>query len=173
MLCNLTICSAIGAHGPGCASTWRSCRSRPSGTKLYLGWRICLAPGGGGEDCNECLLFLPTLDDVLIRGSATECFAAFYEIVDVEKIGQMFASLVVHVIMVAIDCRFFQRAVHALDLTVGPQMLGFGQAMGNLVLPEQAGKAMGPVPAVSLAISKLNPVIGGHCMDGIQRISQV
>jgi len=46
----------------------------------------------------------------------------------------MLAELIVALVVVAFDGCFFQGPVHALDLPVGPRMIGLGQSMLDAVL---------------------------------------
>ncbi|MCK1406904.1 hypothetical protein IVB48_16310 [Bradyrhizobium sp. 76] len=42
-----------------------------------------------------------------------------------EKVGKVSSELIVSIVMVALDGRFLDRAVHALDQAIGPEMLIF------------------------------------------------
>lgn len=42
-----------------------------------------------------------------------------------EKVGKVSSELIVSIVMVALDDRFLDRAVHALDQAIGPKMLIF------------------------------------------------
>ena len=53
-------------------------------------------------------------------------------------------ELAVRFVMIAPDAGFFDGAVHSLDLTVGPGMLGFGQPVFNAELGAGIFKAMSP-----------------------------
>ena len=53
-------------------------------------------------------------------------------------------ELAVRVIVIALDSRFLDGAVHSLDLTVGPGMLGFGQPVLEAELGAGIFKAMSP-----------------------------
>ena len=66
-------------------------------------------------------------------------------VVGVDEQLQVRPELVVGVVVVALDCGVLDGAVHPLDLTVGPRMVGFGQAMLDAVL---VADAIEHVPAV-------------------------
>jgi len=55
---------------------------------------------------------------------------------------QVRVELVGGLVMVALDPRFFDGAVHALDLAVGPRVRRFGQAVRHAVLPANAVNAV-------------------------------
>lgn len=72
---------------------------------------------------------LETRTDELERREASEGLEAFGEVVGVEKGGEMFVELRGRVVMVGTDSGVFESAVHAFDLTIGPRMIGFGEAV--------------------------------------------
>ena len=80
------------------------------------------------------------------------------------------AQLVVAFVVVALDGRLFEGAVHSLDLTIGPRMVRFGQAMFDSVSSARAIKRMaaqhcGWTFAVLWQIGKLDAVVGQHDID--------
>src|SRR5215470_1643647 len=67
--------------------------------------------------------------------------------------------------MVTLDGRFLDRAVHALDLTIGPRMLDLGQPMFDAILLAAQIEHMCRVSCrravrVSWWESELDPIIG-------------
>ena len=56
------------------------------------------------------------------------------EFVRSDEVGEMSAELVVTVVVTALDGRVLDRAVHALDLAVGPRVLGLGQPVLDIEL---------------------------------------
>lgn len=46
----------------------------------------------------------------------------------------MLPELVVSLVVIAVDSRFLDGPIHPLDLTVGPRMVGLGQAVMRRVL---------------------------------------
>ena len=75
-------------------------------------------------------------------------------------------------VVVAVDSRFLDGPVHPLDLTVGPRMVGLGQAVldavGSADLVEAVhAVAGGPAVAISGQVGELNAVVG---QDGVQAV---
>ena len=62
-----------------------------------------------------------------------EDLEAASEVVGRHEVGQMRSELLVTVVLIAIDRRFLEGTVHALDLTIRPRAVGFGQAMFDAV----------------------------------------
>src|SRR5262252_5052378 len=84
----------------------------------------------------------------------------------------MLPELVVSLVVVAVDSRFLDGPVHPLDLTVGPRMVGLGQAVldtvGSADLVEAVhAVAGGPAVAISGQVGELNAVVG---QDGVQAV---
>ena len=52
----------------------------------------------------------------------------------------MASQLVVAVVVIAFDGGFLDSAVHSLDLTIGPRMIDFGEAMLDAVLAASHGE---------------------------------
>src|SRR5438874_11760103 len=67
------------------------------------------------------------------------------EVVGRDEVGQMRSELLVTVIVIAIDRRFLEGTVHALDLTIGPRVVGFGQAVFDTVGSADLVEAVDPV----------------------------
>lgn len=57
------------------------------------------------------------------------------EVVGADEVGEVRFELPMVVIMIAFDSSVFDRAVHPLDLTIGPGMLDFGQPVLDAILP--------------------------------------
>ena len=77
------------------------------------------------------------------------------------------------VVMIALNGGFFDRSVHAFDLTVGPRMLDLGEAVLNAVLAAAHIKHMGQVPGrwaigVTRRKCELNAVIGEHGVNFVR-----
>jgi hypothetical protein len=60
---------------------------------------------------------------ILVGCQPSQGFEPLCEVVGRQESGEMASQLIVAVVMVAPDSGLFQRAVHALDLAVGPRML--------------------------------------------------
>jgi hypothetical protein len=63
-------------------------------------------------------------------------------VVGIQEQLQMMPELIVAVVVVAPDSRFLDRAVHPLDLTIGPGMARLGQAMIDVILGTSVLKGM-------------------------------
>ena len=98
----------------------------------------------------------------------------------------MGSELVVPLIVIAVDGRLLEGAVHPFDLTVGPRVVGFGQAVLDAVgladLVETVDPiAGGPAIAVLRQIGEQDAVIGEHgvkpvrhgCDQGFQEVAAV
>ena len=69
------------------------------------------------------------------------------------------------VVVITLDRRFFDRAVHPLDLAIGPRMVDLGQAMSDAIVFAEAIEDMFESKTVAFAMGELNPVIGQEGMD--------
>jgi hypothetical protein len=65
------------------------------------------------------------------------------------------------------DRGFFEGAVHALDLAIGPGVIGFGQAMGDGVFIADPCKDVFEGMLIPFPVRELDAVIGQHDMDFI------
>lgn len=74
-------------------------------------------------------LFGPEFANVFVRRETFEGLQAAGEIVCGDEVVEMRSQLRVRFIEVALNGRFLDCAVHALDLAIGPRMLGLGQPM--------------------------------------------
>jgi len=54
--------------------------------------------------------------------------------VGVDEVGKVSFELIVSIVIIALDGRFLDRAIHSLDLAIGPGMFDFGLPMFNPVL---------------------------------------
>lgn len=70
-------------------------------------------------------------------------FQVTAKVVGADEVGQMGAELLVAVVILSLNRRVFDRAVHSLDLTVGPGVARLGQAMVNIVLGTGELEAVG------------------------------
>lgn len=77
----------------------------------------------------------------------------------------MLPQLLMGVVVVAIDGRLFERAVHPLDLTIRPRMTGIGQPMFNPMFGTDAVKQQPEGVAVGRTIGELDAVIRQDGMD--------
>jgi hypothetical protein len=114
-------------------------------------------------------LFLPFLPDELCWCEALEGLEPSGVVVTVDEQIKVSAQLVVVLIEIAFDGGFLDRPVHALDLAIRARMVGFGQAVFDLVGVADHVEAMhaelgGPAIAVSRLVGELD-VIGQYEVD--------
>lgn len=76
----------------------------------------------------------PLFADELVWGEALECLQSSPEVVGVDEVCEVCLELSVSVIVEALDGRLLDGAVHALDLSVGPRMVDFGEPVLDDVL---------------------------------------
>src|SRR5262245_59105908 len=91
-------------------------------------------------------------------------------VVGVDEVSKVSFELIMSIIMVTLDGRFLDRAVHALDLTIGPRMLDLGQPMFDAILLAAQIEHMCRVSwrravRVSWWESELDPIIGEDRVD--------
>src|ERR1700723_3696542 len=84
-------------------------------------------------NCESLRLRSPGFANELIRGEASEGLKASGKVVGVDEVAQMSAQFIVGLVEVAFDGGVLDGAVHPLDLTVGPGMLGLCQAVIEIV----------------------------------------
>src|SRR5262249_18481184 len=66
----------------------------------------------------------PLLADKFVGREPFEGLQSAAEIISRDEVVEMLFQLVMVVVMIALDSCFFDGAVHALNLTIGPGMLG-------------------------------------------------
>jgi hypothetical protein len=88
-------------------------------------------------------LFCPELTNTLKGSQASETLEAFCEVVGVEERDEMRAKAVMRLVVKASDRGVLDRAVHPFDLTVGPRMIEFGEAMLDAELGAGQIKSVG------------------------------
>lgn len=89
-------------------------------------------------------------------------------VVGIHEELEVIPELLVAVVVVAFDGRVLDRAVHSLDLTVGPGMVHLGQPVLDVVLGTDTIKDVLAVPDVSLARGKLDAIVGQDDVDAIR-----
>ena len=80
-------------------------------------------------DCEPFWLRGPAFADELIWREAFEGLEPSSEVVGVEEVREVTAQLIVVFIVIPSNRRVLDRAVHALDLPVGPRMVDLRAAM--------------------------------------------
>ena len=81
----------------------------------------------------------------------------------------MLTKLLMRVVVIAVDGRLFEGAVHPFHLTIRPWVIGFGQPMFNLVFSTDAVKQQREGLAVSRAIGELDAIVSQDRMDFVGR----
>ena len=89
-------------------------------------------------------LFRPNLTDVLVRCETLEGLKTLGEVVGSDDVREMSLQLVMGFVVEALDRRVLDGAVHPLDLTIGPRVLGLCQAMIDVVASARYLKGRGP-----------------------------
>src|SRR6202049_1538737 len=99
-------------------------------------------------------LFYPDAAEILVWREALEGFEPAAEVVGHDEVGQVAAKLVVGFIVVALDGRFLEGAVHPFDLAIRPGVVGFGQAVLDAVGSADLVEAVDPIasgPTIAIA----------------------
>jgi hypothetical protein len=109
--------------------------------------------------------FLPALTDVFIRGKPSEGFESLGEIVGRQEGIEVLFEVLMRLAIEFSDRGFFEGAVHALDLAIGPGVIGFGEAVPHPILLADAVENMREGIVIAFAVGELDTVIGEHCMD--------
>jgi hypothetical protein len=80
-------------------------------------------------------VFDQDLADVFVVREAVEGLEALGQVVGGEEVGEVASELLVAVVVIAPDGRLLECAVHPLDLTIGPGVVGFGEPMLDAMEP--------------------------------------
>jgi len=72
-------------------------------------------------------LFGPALTDGFVGGESAKCLEASAVVVGLHEQLEVRPERVVGGVVIPADGGLLERAVHALDLTVGPRMVGLGE----------------------------------------------
>lgn len=83
----------------------------------------------GRVECESFGFFCPGGADVFIGGKSLERLESSGEVVSIDEVGEVLAEVLVGLVVEAFDGCFLEGPVHAFDLSVGPWMFGFGQAV--------------------------------------------
>ena len=82
----------------------------------------------------------PSLADELVRGEALEGLQPPAEIVGIDEVGEVPLELCVAVVVIALNGRLLDGAVHSLDLAVGPWMADLGAPMFDAIFAAAHGE---------------------------------
>src|SRR5208283_2046563 len=130
-------------------------------------------------ECESVRLFCPEPTDELIRREAFERLQPARKIVSGDEVPEMPPQFGVRFVEVAFDRRVLDRAVHALDLPIGPRMLRLRQPMVDVVAGAcelEGVRAESPsldehlldlrrAPSLAGGVSEMNSIVGEHRMD--------
>src|SRR5579863_7775685 len=89
-------------------------------------------------------LFCPYFADELVWREPLEGFQSAAEIIGCDQVAEMAAQVFVAVVVEALDGGFLDRAVHALDLAIGPWMFRLGCAVLDVGLCAGVSESMRP-----------------------------
>jgi len=84
--------------------------------------------------CKPFGIGCPDFADVFVAGEATQGFEAAAVIVGIGEVVEVRNQLGMAIAMIAFDGSLLDRAVHALDLTVGPGMFRLGKASSGCTM---------------------------------------
>ena len=115
-------------------------------------------------------LFCPSLADIFIGGEAREGFQSSSKMVRHHEAVQMGFQVVMRSVVIPVDGRFLQGAVHAFDLSIGPGMLRLGHPVFNAVPVTAFAEHMTYIlrrrtVAVPRRVAELATVIGQDNVD--------
>jgi len=113
------------------------------------------------------------LADEFVSREAMERLESFGEVVGSDEVAEVDSQLVVGVVVIELNRGLFDSAVHALDLPVGPGMIGLGEAVVDAVektdpVKRMAVKAGRGSIAILRQIGELDAVVREHGMDAIR-----
>src|SRR5277367_3538277 len=114
----------------------------------------------------------PEFAEVFVGREPLEGLESSGEVVSPEEVGQVRFELVMGVVEVALDGGLLDGSVHALDLPVGPGMVGLGQPVFDPMKETEpvegmAAEARGGSLPVLRQIGELDAVVGEHSVDAI------
>lgn len=110
---------------------------------------------------------LPDFTDVFIGSKSLEGFEAFGEVIGHQDTVEMLFQMLMRLVIVFLDWGFFSCSVHALDLAIGPGVIGVREPVFNGMFITDTCKDMCEGRFVVFPISDLDPVIGQNDMDAI------
>ncbi len=119
-------------------------------------------------------LICPGLADVFVWRQSFECLEPSGEVVGHDEVAEVGSPPVVSVVVIAFDRGLLKGSVHALDLSVGPRVIGFGQAVFDPVTLAGAVKRMTAQHgrrslAVLRQVGERDAVVGGYRVDALGR----
>src|SRR4051812_43460250 len=97
-------------------------------SRSEVGWIVSESPR----------LVCPSFADVLVGSEPPQGLETLSEVVGVEEGFEVLSELLVGLVVIAPNGGFLEGAVHPLDLTVGPGMVRFGEAVLDTMLAADA-----------------------------------
>ena len=77
----------------------------------------------------------PAFTDVFVRRESLQGLRPPSVVASINEVGKVIFELIVSIVMIALDGRFFDCSVHALDLAIRPWMLDLGQPVFDAIFP--------------------------------------
>ena len=87
----------------------------------------------------------PSLGDGFVRCKAVEGLETLGEVVGIQEGSEVFLELLVCGVVISAYGGFLKGSVHALDLAVGPEVIGLAEAMLDAVFETRPVEPMQPV----------------------------
>ena len=115
----------------------------------------------------------PEFAEVFVGREPFEGLESWGEVVGFEEVGQVRFELFVGVVKVALDRGILDGSIHALDLSVGPGMVGFGKAVFDSVSVAEPVEGMAAPSGRSSStvlrqVGELDTVVGEHGVDAVR-----
>jgi hypothetical protein len=125
-----------------------------------------------GIESKSIRFSLPAFADEFVGREAMKRLESFGEVIGSDEVAEVDTQLIVGVVVVALNRGLFDGAVHALDLTVRPGMIGFREAVVDAVqktepVKRMAAKAGRGSLAILRQIGELDAIVREHGMDSI------
>ncbi len=115
-------------------------------------------------------VLLPLSTDKFVRRKPAQGLQALGVVVGQQKGLQVLVELVGGLVVEALDGGFFDGAVHALNLAVGPRVRRLGQAVLHVVFPANAVKAVPTRQELVRLRRELHPIVGEHGMHFVRQL---
>lgn len=118
----------------------------------------------------------PGSADVFVGSETAKGLKALGEVVRVQEGGEVISKLPVCDVMISPHGGFLEGSVHALDLAVGPRVIGLGEAVFDVMLPADAVKGMQPVSRrrsrpMLWHIAELHAIVGQNGVNSVRHRS--
>ena len=116
---------------------------------------------------------LPAFADEFVDGQAGESLESASEVICGDEVVEVPFELRVAIVVVPLHGSFLDGSIHALDLPVGPRMVGLGQSVFDAVLEADAVKRMSAQQRRRAApvfgqVGKLDSVVCEHGVDVVR-----